>query len=399
MNPHDSWALRQLGDLVDVLDRRRVPVSAAERAKRPGTVPYYGAAGPVGTIDEALFDEPLILLGEDGIQFFDPSKPKAYLIDGPAWVNNHSHVLRARPGVDRRWLGYFLNIADYRGYANGTTRLKLTQLAMKSIPVPIPPIEEQRRVIAILEDHLSRLDAADSYLFSALHRADLLRARVLSEIPFDDVISLAKLAVKSDYGTSVKCVVGGPGPAVVRIPNLIDGHIDLRDEKRVATSDANVSGSLLSPGDLLIVRTNGSPSLIGRSAVVQDGVEAAFASYLIRYRVDMNLVRPEWVQTILSTPSVRATLQALAASSAGQLNLSLGKLNGLMIPVPSLSTQDEVMTRIQAIEAQRREAIGVTNVAMRRSQALRRALLDAAFSGRLAGVPNPAAVVEDMIGA
>ena len=139
----------------------RVPIGAKERAGRLGPIPYYGATGQVGTIDRPIFNEPLVLLGEDGVQFFDPSKTKAYLIDGPAWVNNHAHVLRARPIIERKFLNHYLNHCDYRGFANGTTRLKLTQAAMRQIPIPVPSLDGQRRIVDLLEDHLSRLDAAD----------------------------------------------------------------------------------------------------------------------------------------------------------------------------------------------------------------------------------------------
>lgn len=130
------WTISQLRELVDVLDHLRVPVNSSERSKRPGSVPYYGATGQVGTIDKAIFDEELLILGEDGVQFFDPNKPKAYKIIGPAWVNNHAHVLRPKKEkVLQNYLLHFLNHFNYIGYANGTTRLKLTQGAMNSIPV------------------------------------------------------------------------------------------------------------------------------------------------------------------------------------------------------------------------------------------------------------------------
>lgn len=170
-----SWPIVRLGDLVDVLDSRRVPLSAAERAKRLGRVPYYGAAGQVGWIDDALFDEDLVLLGEDGVQFLDPVKKKAYRVAGRTWVNNHAHVLRARPAVDWRYLEHYLNHFDYRGFANGTTRLKLTQGAMRQIPVALPPLDEQRRIVDILEDHLSRLDAAGAAVTTAASRTEMLR--------------------------------------------------------------------------------------------------------------------------------------------------------------------------------------------------------------------------------
>jgi hypothetical protein len=161
MTVPSGWQTLPLGELVDVLDSKRIPLSASERKHREGSVPYYGATGQVGTIDKPLFDEPLILLGEDGVQFFDPYKHKAYKISGPSWVNNHAHVLRPKPAlIEFGFLLHYLNAFDYQGYANGTTRLKLTQRAMNSIPVHLPPLGEQKRIVEALDDHLSRLDKA-----------------------------------------------------------------------------------------------------------------------------------------------------------------------------------------------------------------------------------------------
>ena len=156
----EGWKIEELRELVDVLDSMRKPINSTERLERIGTVPYFGATGQVGTI-EALFDENLVLLGEDGVQFFDVDKYKAYEISGPSWVNNHAHVLRCRnEKYIQRLLVCFLNQFDYRNYANGTTRLKLTQAAMNRIPVVVPPIKVQENIVEILEEQLSRLDAA-----------------------------------------------------------------------------------------------------------------------------------------------------------------------------------------------------------------------------------------------
>ena len=170
---------------------------------------------------------------------------------------------------------------------------------------------------------------------------------------------------------------------VVRIPNLVNGGVDLRDEKRVADGNADVSSSMLATGDLLIVRTNGSVDLIGRSAVVQDDIDAAFASYLIRYRVRGDLVRPAWVQAMLSTPQVRRSIEPLAASSAGQYNLSLAKLDPLELPVPSLDQQDAGLARLREVEESSAALRSGISRARSHSAALRRSLLAAAFSGQL----------------
>jgi len=137
-----------LEKLVEILDNQRIPINSTERLQRLGNVPYYGATGQVGTIDKAIFNETLILLGEDGVPFFDSTKHKAYEISGPAWVNNHAHVLRAKSEmVNQRYLLHFLNIFNYTGYVNGATRLKLTQGDMKRIPVPHPTMETQEKIV------------------------------------------------------------------------------------------------------------------------------------------------------------------------------------------------------------------------------------------------------------
>jgi len=206
---------------------------------------------------------------------------------------------------------------------------------------------------------------------------------VLADLRDGDATPLGELAIDAGYGTSEKCVPDGPGPAVVRIPNLIDGRIDLADEKRIASASADVERSRLTPGDLLIVRTNGSVDLIGRSAVVQEGVDAAFASYLIRYRLRRDLVLPEWVQAMLTTPQVRTRIVALAASSAGQHNLSLGKLNPLEIPVPTLDAQKAGMRRLAQLDDQIARLRKELTAGQSRAGSLRRSVLAAAFAGEL----------------
>ena len=138
------WEMFPLYDVVEILDSKRVPVNSKEREERikeknsDELYPYYGATQQVGWIDDYLFDEELVLLGEDGVPFLDPYRPKAYLINGKSWVNNHAHVLRPKK-VLGKFLFYFLNIFEYSDSVSGTTRLKLNQSKMNKIIVPVPP--------------------------------------------------------------------------------------------------------------------------------------------------------------------------------------------------------------------------------------------------------------------
>jgi type I restriction enzyme S subunit len=178
--PKNTWPTVGIFDVADDLDGRRVPVNASERENRKGDVPYYGATGQVGWIDQCLFDEELVLLGEDGVDFFDRLKPKAYIIRGKSWVNNHAHVLRARPDkILAKFLEGQLNAASYIGLANGTTRLKLTKSAMRRIPILAPPIVEQESVVAEIDRRLSVANQIGMEVDTGLARCHRLRQSIL----------------------------------------------------------------------------------------------------------------------------------------------------------------------------------------------------------------------------
>lgn len=163
-------------------DSSRKPVSASERATLKGDIPYYGATGQVGWINDYLTNEELVLIGEDGAPFLDVLKDKAYIINGKAWINNHAHILKSYFGhIGNLYLVHYLNSFDYRGFVNGTTRLKLTQGNMKKVPIPLPPLQEQQRIVARIESLFAKLDAARDKLQQVLDTQEARRAAILHE--------------------------------------------------------------------------------------------------------------------------------------------------------------------------------------------------------------------------
>ena len=174
------WTAVTLETVAEVYDNLREPVNSAERKKRTGSFPYYGATGQVGWIDDFRQDGEYVLLGEDGAPFFDPTKVKAYLVSGKCWVNNHAHVLKGREGVClNRYLLYALNQVNYRGFANGTTRLKLTQAAMRQLPINLAPLAEQHRIVAKIEELFSELDQGVASLKTAREQLKVYRQSLL----------------------------------------------------------------------------------------------------------------------------------------------------------------------------------------------------------------------------
>lgn len=395
-----AWNVRPLGELVDVLDARRIPVSAKERAKRFGDVPYYGATGQVGWIDQALFNEPLVLLGEDGVQFFDGGKSKSYLIDGPAWVNNHAHVLRTGEDIDRKFLNYYLNAADYRGFANGTTRLKLTQAAMRRIPIPVPQPDAQRRIVDLLEDHLSRLDAADAYLDASQRRLDAMERAALAACRDGGLFPLAEVtAIQGGIQKQQKRAPKDNAFPFLRVANVTARGLDLAEVHSIELFDHELDRLRLMAGDLLVVEGNGSASQIGRAAIWNCSIEdCVHQNHLIRVR-PLDVLLPEYLEAVWNSPQNRAKLTDVASSSSGLHTLSVSKLKQLSIPVPSIERQRELVAAVAEVREARSRLSGTITTAAARKGALQRSLLAAAFSGRLTGAESELSAAEEMIGA
>jgi type I restriction enzyme M protein len=138
-----------LGHLVEFLDYQRRPIRRADR--KPGPYPYYGATGVVDHIDRYIFEEPLVLVGEDGAKW-GAGEHTAYRVTGKYWVNNHAHILKPRRDlVLDRYLEEILNESDLTPHVAGVTVSKLNQERLKSIRIPLPPLEQQRKIVTQIE--------------------------------------------------------------------------------------------------------------------------------------------------------------------------------------------------------------------------------------------------------
>lgn len=141
--------MARLGEICEILDNKRIPITASNR--KSGPYPYYGANGVQDYVDSYIFDDELVLLAEDGGNFGSKEKPIAYRVSGKCWVNNHAHVLKPKEGLDVNYLCYSLMFYDVTGLVNGATRQKLTQADMKQMEIPLPPMEEQKKIAAVLD--------------------------------------------------------------------------------------------------------------------------------------------------------------------------------------------------------------------------------------------------------
>lgn len=160
----DGWRVGPLSDLVEFLDSKRVPIKSADRSKRQGKYPYYGASSVIDYIDDFIFDEELILVGEDGANIVDRSTPLAFKVSGKIWVNNHAHVLRVVLPNNIDYLVDYLESISYKPYVTGTAQPKLNKAALGGIQIPVPPTDEQDMIATVYSRFHSGRDALLSEL-------------------------------------------------------------------------------------------------------------------------------------------------------------------------------------------------------------------------------------------
>jgi len=341
------WDVVPLGEAVTFLDNMRRPVTASERVEGP--YPYYGANGIQGTINDFIFDEPLLLLAEDGGNFGNPKRDIAYLVEGRYWVNNHAHVIRPKASLDLRFLYRVLQRYDVTPFIKGATRAKLTKGDATKIPIPLPPLPEQRRIAAILDS----ADAICRKRKQAIHLADDFLCNLFLEMFGDPVTNPKGWPVKSVSAglksiTSGWSAVGNNRPrqngeiGVLKISAVTSGKFKPEENKSVSSDSIPEGKKLLIPkkGDLLFSRAN-TRELVAATCIVKADVEDVFLpDKLWLVKTDQAKLLPEFLNYMIWQPRFKETLTSQATGTSGSmLNISKQKFEETTAIFPCLEHQ------------------------------------------------------------
>ncbi len=154
----EHWEVKKLKYILESQNHRRIPLSGAER----GTMmekeyDYYGASGIIDKVENYIFDEPLILIGEDGANLLTRSKRLVFIAKGKYWVNNHAHILKSKYGLIE-YYSELLELYDFSIWVSGSAQPKLTSENLMNIDIIIPPLEEQTQIVKSIEKEISRID-------------------------------------------------------------------------------------------------------------------------------------------------------------------------------------------------------------------------------------------------
>ena len=351
-----GWHWVKLGEVAEFLDSRRQPINAPERTRRKAgkppesLYPYYGANGQVDWIDSYLFDEPTVLLAEDGGFFGSASRPIAYRVDGKYWVNNHAHVLRPRSNITLKYLHYSLSIRpDVGAMVSGSTRGKLNQAVAAQIPIPLSPLEEQRRIVARLDEQMGAAERARRAADRMAEAARALPSAVLRKAFPAREENLPQGWRWVRLGDICDIVIGktpsrnnpaawGGNHVWVKISDMDNDPVTQTSETLSDEGSRACSGRLLNKGTLLysFKLTIGKTAFAGVDLFTNEAIAGLIPKH------PENLSMP-FLQYALSTADTsRLTGNAVKGKTLNKRSLAV-----LPVPFPPFEEQQHIVTRIE----------------------------------------------------
>ena len=356
-------------------------------------------------------------------------------------------AIRTQGGMPSKYILYAMRATEdeLRANSTGTTFEAVRGDDLRSHPVPLPPIAEQRRIVAEIEKQFTRLDASVTALKRAQanlkrYRASVLKAacagrlvpteaelaraegrdyepaavlleRILAErrvqwesrkkrrgkykVPVAPDTSdlpelpegwvwamVGQISSRIEYGTSTKASSVPSGVPVLRMGNIQDGELNVSDLKYLEDDHPETQKTILSHGDLLFNRTN-SAELVGKSAVYKDWhPKACFASYLIRVSF-LSDTASDYVCTFINSQHGRAYVARVRNQQVGQANVNGTKLAAMPIPLPPFAEQHRIVAEVERRLSVIQQAEGTVEANLTRVERLRQSILKLAFSGRL----------------
>ncbi|CAE6730713.1 hypothetical protein XA1311A_11770 [Xanthomonas arboricola] len=313
-----------------------------------------------------------------------------------------SEIIAIKPNqLDGGYLFHYLKSPCFRDYVQAVTHgVRMPRLGTeqaKTAPFLLPPLAEQKRIAQKLDALLAqvdtlkaRIDAIPALLkrFRQSTLAAAFSARLTGEAPaeFDHWQEAKFSSVIEDlrYGTAQKCDYNGGTTGVLRIPNIGDRGIVLSDMKSSDFSETEIKKLELMKGDIVLIRSNGSVELVGKSALVSEKEQGLlFAGYLIRIRLDQAKSIPEFVNYWLKSPAIRQVIEQIARSTSGVNNINSEEIKSLTFTFPSLSAQAEIVRRVEQLFACADQLEAKVATAQQRIDGLTQSLLAKAFRGKL----------------
>ena len=381
----NGWPVKTLDQIATNLDSQRVPITKADRVG--GKYPYYGASGIVDYVADYIFDGDTLLVSEDGANLLARSTPIAFPASGKYWVNNHAHILKFDDMATQRFVEHFLESIPLDEYITDAAQPKLNQRALNSIPIPVPPLAEQQRIVGILDEAFEGIATA-----TANAEKNLQNARALFESHLQSVFTqrgegwvdtrLADICDRVSVGhvgpTSEFYCDPSDGIPFLRSQNVRPGKLDW-DGVQYITKEFHdrLRKSQIHFGDLLFVRVGANRG--DCCAVLEAVAELNCANIVFARPTHGNAA---FLERYCQSPPGRAQLLGMTTGSAqGVINTS--SVAELVVPLPKESDQETIVNKFDDLHEETQRLATIYKRKLAALDDLKKSLLHQAFSGNL----------------
>jgi type I restriction enzyme M protein len=324
------YPIVELGELVEVLDNLRKPITKGDRTS--GKYPYYGATGIVDYVDDFIFDERLVLVGEDGAKW-GYGDSTSFIVEGKYWVNNHAHVLRVKKDkIKDTLLSCLLNYQDLSKYITGVTVPKLNQEKLRSIKLPLPPIEVQEEIVRELEQYQKIIDGAKQVVDNYKPVIDI--------DPNWEMKELGEIC-EFQYGFTDTAKEKGEY-RYIRITDIDENGLLKKGEEKYISKSKENQQYILSIGDLVVARTGAT---YGKCLYFDNNTPSVYASYLIKLNLDNSQIlnRYYWV---FSQSLFYDNQKQKLVTGGGQPQFNANVMKEIIVPLPSIKEQENIIEKV-----------------------------------------------------
>lgn len=400
-----NWCWSRLGSIVVNHDAKRVPLSTAQRSKLSKIYDYYGASGVIDKVDNYIFDEELLLIGEDGANLLSRSTDIAFLANGKYWVNNHAHVLDAKETTTNQFLCNYINHIDLSPFVTGSAQPKLTQEKLNSIPIPLPPKSEQQRIVDRIECLFAKLDEAKEKAQSVLDSFETRKAAILHKA-FNGELTANW---RSEHGVDLESWTDESLQSVCSM-KITDGT-----HKTPVYCDADVGVPFISAKDVtgevicwdnikyivpelheelykrlapqiddVLLAKNGTT---GVAAIVEEDKIFDLYVTLAVLRPNKQKILPRYLLRVVNSPVCKNQFDA-HLTGMGVPNLHLRDIKEVAINVPTLAEQAAIIKIVDSIMSKEQQAKEAAEAVLEKIDLLKKSILARAFRGKL-GTNDP----------
>lgn len=444
----ENWISCRLGDLLTFEYGKSLTKSARSGN---GEYPVFGSSGVVGLHDAYLVEGPVIIVGRKG------AAGSVCYSEANCWPIDTTYYIRSVQFLNSKFVYYLLHSLNLAKLETSTAIPGLNREKAYDETVFLPPLAEQHRIVAKIEELFSELDQGVASLKTAREQLKVYRQSLLKNA-FEGKLTAAWRAAHADqletaaalqqriarerqaryqqqladwqtagqagpkpkppkplppltaeelaelpelpagwgwvkfgaliddpaYGTSKKCDYETAGVGVLRIPNVVSGRVDATDLKFAQFSPEEIAAYQLATGDLLMIRSNGSVSIVGKCALVsQQDTAYLYAGYLIRLRPLQPLVLPAYLAQLLSSHELRKQIEYKAKSTSGVNNINSGEIQSLVVPLCGLTEQELILAELESKLSEADQLDQTLSTALQQADALRQSILKKAFCGQL----------------